>query len=752
MKQLLVKWLNNAIQFLTLYFSRFIQWVRTRTLKQWFFVALKVVGIGILLLCLFVVSVYFGAWGKIPSYEELKHIENDDASELLDSRGNLLSRYYLRNRLSVDSADISQNVYKALVATEDSRFFEHSGIDAKSMARVFFKTFLMMDASQGGGSTISQQLAKNVFDRRDLGAFTVPVAKIKEIIIAHRLEKVYTKDQILVLYLNTVPFGENVYGIEAASKRFFSRKAKWLDVPTAATLVGMLAANTKFNPRLNPEKSVERRNLVIERMYKTGFIDSVSMNKYKAEKLVLKYNTNDRDNGTAVFFREIVGKQAQAILDELYGEGEYNIYTDGLVIKSTINITLQRAAERAVVGHMEEVQKSFNKEWKSDSLATLSAAFLAVDPHSGNILAWVGGVDHAYSQIEHVTMRRQVGSTFKPFVYATALEQGIPPTTYVENIRRSYGKWNPGNSDGKYGGFYSLKGALSKSLNTISAWIIDNIGPDAVIDQVRDMGIESPIPSVPSIALGTAELSLYEMAQAYVPFATGGISRRLNYLISIETRDGNVLYQTEPDEEGVEVLSHDNAVLVRDMLTAVVDSGTGRGIRRTYGINTPFAGKTGTTQKGADGWFMGMSPNMVMGAWVGADNPSHHFKSSYYGQGAYMALPIVGRFSASVSKTSSVAHYLQGVFPEPYEFETSVSMLFPHNLPYQPNIDSLRTMVLINAAQQGIIDMMSEDVEDEYDDSDPFNINPTKKERPVRKGFRNFFKAMKGIFSNNETE
>lgn len=746
----LILWLNSAMSFLKKSPSRFWKWFSTRTARQWVFIVLKAIGIVIALLLLFILSVYIGAWGHIPSSEELKHIENDNASELLDCRGNLLSRYYLRNRLSVDSADISKNVYQALVATEDSRFFEHSGIDTKSMARVFFKTFLMMDATQGGGSTISQQLAKNVFDRRELGFFTVPVAKIKEIIIASRLESVYTKDQILVLYLNTVPFGENVYGIEAASKRFFSRRAKWLDVPTAATLVGMLAANTKYNPRLNPERSVERRNIVIDRMFKAGYIDSTEMLKAKDTKLVLKYNTSDRDDGTAVFFRDIVGKQAQSILNEVYGEGEYNIYTDGLVIKSTIDITLQKIAEKAVIGHMEEVQKAFNKEWKSDSLATLSAGFLAVDPHTGNVLAWVGGVDHNYSQTEHVTLRRQVGSTFKPFVYATALENGISPITYVENIRRSYGKWNPGNSDGKYGGFYSLKGALSKSLNTVSAWIIDKIGPDAVIDQAREMGIESPIPSVPSIALGTAELTLYEMTQGYIPFATGGISRPITYLTSIETRDGKVLFDIIPDRDGSEVLSHDNAVLIRDMLTAVVDSGTGRAIHRTYKIDTPFAGKTGTTQNGADGWFMGMTPNMVMGAWVGADNPSHHFKSSYYGQGAYMALPIVGRFAYSISKTPSAVHYLQGEFPEPYDFDNKIAMLYPHRLDYYPNVDSIRVSILTDILGNDIIPD-DDDYEDDDNEGDPFNFDHReKKERSIRKGFRNFFKAMKGIFQSEE--
>ncbi|MCQ2200450.1 MAG: transglycosylase domain-containing protein [Bacteroidales bacterium] len=750
MKQKLIQWLHNALTYLKSAPSRFLNWARTRTLRQWIIIFLRTVVVLVLLLLLFVGSVYVGLWGHIPTAEELKHIENDNASELLDCKGNLLSRYFLRNRISVDSADISPNVYKALVATEDSRFFEHSGVDAKSMARVFFKSVLMMDSRQGGGSTISQQLAKNVFERRNLGIFTVPVAKIKEIVIAQRLEEVYSKDQILLLYLNTVPFGENVYGIEAAAKRFFSRRAKWLDLPTSATLVGMLAANTKYNPRINPERSVERRNLVIDRMCSAGYIDSVEAQKAKAQDLVLKYNTNDRDNGTAVFFRDIVGKQAQTILNEIYGEGTYDIYTDGLIIRSTVDATLQRLAERSVVAHMTDVQKAFNDEWKSDSLATLSAGFLAANPHNGHVLAWVGGVDHNYSQIEHVTMNRQVGSTFKPFVYATALENGIPATTYVENVRRSYGKWSPGNSDGKYGGFYSLKGALSRSLNTVSAWIIDKVGPAAVIEECHNMGIESSIPVVPSIALGTAELTLYEMTQAYIPFATGGIAHQLTCLLSIETRDGHVLFKADPDTEGIEVLAHDNAVLVRDMLTAVVDSGTGRSIRRVYGIKSPFAGKTGTTQNGADGWFMGMTPNMVMGAWVGADDPSYHFKSSARGQGAYMALPIVGKFVSGVAGTKLADQFVYGQFPQSEDFETTVTMLYPHNMPYDPNPDSLRMEVITAAVWKGLIE--PSDYSGDYDeDSDPFNFSMDKKdksERPIRRGFRNFFRAMKDIFHN----
>lgn len=715
----------------------------------------KIVCHVVVIVALFVTLVYVGAFGHLPTHEELRQIENVDASEVYSADQKLLGRYYRQNRLSVDSCDISRHVVNALIATEDSRFFEHKGVDMTSVARVLVRTFLLFDWSQGGGSTISQQLAKNLYPRENLWLLTIPVAKVKEIIIAQRLEEVYTKDEILTLYLNTVPFGENVYGIEAASQRFFSRKAKWLEPHYAATLVGMLAANTAYNPRLNPERSLERRNIVLDRMCSAGFLDSVQVQAYKAKPLGVKYNRVDNEAGSGIFFRSVVGVQAQTILDVLYGEKHYNIYTDGLIINTTINSRLQTYAEQAVASHMEKVQAAFDKQWAgrepwgekttiytraykqseryremvkagypedsieavmnrpidmivynakgmetmqmspADSVrkavTVLNTGLLAINPHNGDVLAWVGGINHRLSQIDHVGMRRQVGSTFKPILYAAALEYGIDPCTYVENVRRTYPQhdnWNPGNSDGKYGGWYSLKGALSKSLNTVSAWLINEVGPSNVVSLARKMGIESKIPELASIALGTAEISLSEMVRAYGAFATGGCVRNQTMITSIKDRDGNVLYECTRDISGSYVMSEATAIYVNDMMKAVVDSGTARSLRTVYKLESELAGKTGTTQNGADGWFIGMAPGIVAGAWVGCDNPSIRFRTSYYGQGAYMALPMVGRLFERATR-ANMETYMGGTFPEPLDEDMRLNMCYPLYCTSEPDMDSL---------------------------------------------------------------
>ena len=332
--------------------------------KRWFINIGKIVAHIVFLFLLLIALVYIGAFGRLPSVAELKNISNSDASVIYSADNVKLGHIYKQNRISVDSLSISKHVVNALIATEDSRFFEHHGVDAQSTMRVLFKTLLMFDYSQGGGSTISQQLAKNLYPRKSLGILTYPVAKVREIIIAGRLEEAYSKSEILNLYLNTVPFGENVYGIEAASQRFFSRKAKWLEPPAAATLVGMLAANSAYNPRLHPEQSVQRRNVVLARMAKEGFIDSTKLEKYQSAPLELKYNRIDNESGIGIFFRYMVAQEAQNILNELYGEDAYNIYTDGLEIHTTLNSQLQRQAERAVSAHLTTVQKAFDNQWK----------------------------------------------------------------------------------------------------------------------------------------------------------------------------------------------------------------------------------------------------------------------------------------------------------------------------------------------------------------------------------------------------
>lgn len=695
---------------------------------RWGYNALKLLWMIGFTAFLFVSLVYIGLFGRLPGYDELGRVSNNNASEVYTSDDVLMGRYFIENRLSIDNSDISRHVINALVATEDSRFFEHKGIDMMSIARVMVKSIIMGDSSQGGGSTISQQLAKNLFPRKRLGIFTLPVSKVKEIFIASRLEKIYSKEQILTLYLNTVPFGEDIYGIEAAAHRFFSRKSKWLEPPQAATLIGMLAANTAYNPRMNPERSTQRRNIVLARMADQGFIPKDKLEEYQAEPLMVKYARLDRNTGIAPYFRDMVRVEAEHILNEKYGD-QYNIFTDGLKIVTTINSRMQRYAEEAVKEHMAQVQKQFDAHWankepwhqhpevfknalqqspryrklkaaglselaimenmdtpvntvifthEGDKQVTISPAdsvrhylkmlntgVLVVHPQSGKILAWVGGIDHKSSEFDHVTSKRQSGSTFKPIIYAAAMMNGIEPDQYISNERRTFAKhrnWSPANADGEYGGYYTVKGALAKSVNTITAWLIDQVGVSRAVSMARRMGIESSLPEVASIALGTADVSLYEMVRAYTTFPNYGTPATLQSIVSITDRDGNELYKYERPDINEPALSEDAAYYMVDMLQEVINSGTGRSLRYNYGLYGDIGGKTGTTQNNTDGWFIGFTPNLVAGVWVGADQPVVRFRTTALGQGAYMAMPIFGKMLQKIQRDQMVTNYTNTYF------------------------------------------------------------------------------------------
>ena len=678
--------------------------------KSLFLFGLKLTGGVIMTMAIFVLFVYLGLFGSLPSYSELSKIKQNTASEVYSADGRLMGRYYIQNRITIDNKNISKYVKEALIATEDSRFFEHEGVDFVSLGRVIVKSILLGDRSQGGGSTISQQLAKNLFPRKNLNFLTLPVGKIKEIFIASRLEKIYTKEEILTLYLNTVPFGENIYGIETAAHRFFNKKSKYLDPAESATLIGMLAANTRYNPHRNPELSRKRRNIVIDRMAEHGAITTDEAKKYKSTTIKIDYNRIDPNTGIAPYFRSRIKKQITDILKDKYGD-EYNLLTDGLKITTTINSKIQNYAEYAVHVQMKRLQQEFDRHWKgrdpwekypdiyinalkrspryktlkkqhksekevlkilnkkvpmkifsydgekevmmspADSvkyhLKMLNAGFIAINPVNGHILAWIGGVDHKTSQFDHVTARRQVGSTFKPIVYTAAMKEGMEPDTYISNERHVYEKyhnWSPANHDGNYEGYYSLKGGLVNSVNTISAEVIVRTGIDEVIDLAKEMGITSHIPEVPSIALGTAEISLMEMVRAYATFPNYGKPVQTVEILKIEDRNGNVLWENESQDLEDQIYDRDVAFAIVDMLRGVVERGTGRGLRSTYGLKSEIGGKTGTTQNNSDGWFIGFTPGIVAGAWVGNDNPSIHFRSTALGQGAHTALPIFARF------------------------------------------------------------------------------------------------------------
>jgi len=692
-----------------------------------FALAVKGVGIGITLVVLFLFAVYIGIFGPLPSLENLEEVNNDLASEVYANDGTLMGKYYQQNRMSVDNKVISKHVINALVATEDSRFFEHYGYDPVSLGRVLLRTLLLGDTKQGGGSTINQQLAKNLYPRASYGLLSIPVNKSKEIFIAARLEQVYSKDEILALYLNTVPFGEDVYGIEAASQRFFDKHSAALEPEEAAVLIGMLAANTAYNPRLHPEVSKRRRNVVLERMAEQDFISRESAELLMASDLVLNYHRLDHNNGTAPYFRDLIKRNAIKILEDNYGEF-YDIYTDGLKIYTTIDPTMQKYAEEAVQQRMASLQKEFENHWKNRSpwqnapevfdrelkqseryrelkalgktedeiskamgqvedmtvfayphertmnlssldsigyyLKILNTGFMVIDPHTGAVLSWVGGVNHKYFPYDHVTARRQVGSTFKPIVYAAALMNGMKPCDYFSNERRiyeEYDNWSPGNADGNYEGYYSMKGGLTNSVNTITAEIMIRTGVDKVLNLAEKMGITSKLPAVPSISLGTGEISLQEMLTAYSTFANEGERADIVGLLRIEDRFGNVLYEYEPEPKQ-RVMDKETAQLMNYMLRGVVDNGTARSLKTVYGIHGQIAGKTGTTQNNADGWFIGYTPRLLAGAWVGADSPKVHFRTTALGQGAHMALPIYALFMQKLEADPNYRKYTRSSF------------------------------------------------------------------------------------------
>lgn len=687
--------------------------------------ALNVAAAFFLLGVLLFILVVLGVLGPVPSSYQLKRINTPVASEVFSADGKLLGRYYVENRSNVTYDEISENVINALIATEDSRFYEHRGIDEIALLRVLVKSILLRDKSAGGGSTLSQQIAKNLFPREKLGPVSLPVNKFREAIIAYRLERIYTKQEILVLYLNTVPFSENIFGIEVAAERFFSKSPASLTIPEAAVLVGMLKANNLYNPRLNPEQATKRRNVVINQMVEKNYIKSAEAEKYKAEPLKLQYRVITYNQGPAPYFTEMLKPELlEWCRNNTNADGKpYNLFTDGLKIKTTVDYNLQYYAEQSVKEHMKNLQNVFDNHWKGrdifkeepgiietalrqlksqtgqteidieenihtglftwngvkdteitrlDSikhyLNMLNTGFIAIEPHTGELKAWVGGIDFRFFKYDHVTSPRQTGSVFKPFVYLAALENGISPGKYFENRHKTYSKyqdWAPRNSNNEYGGYYTMKGALAKSINTVSVDVLLETGIVKTINIAKDLGISTDLPVYPSLALGTASISLKEITEAFAGIVNDGIPIKTNYLVEIADNAGNVLKTFNYETNTRHVVSSENCRLLIQMMKSVVDDGTGHGIRSVYGIQGDFAGKTGTTQDNSDGWFIGISPDLITGCWVGANDPRVRFRTTTYGQGAYMALPIVGKFFAKTYSDPKFKNMKYNTFNEP---------------------------------------------------------------------------------------
>jgi penicillin-binding protein 1A len=708
-------------------------------------------------------------FGPLPSFEELENPKSNLASEVFSEDNIVLGSYYIQYRTFVDFKELSPNLVNALLATEDIRFNKHSGIDARGLVRVLVKTIILQQSRSGGGSTITQQLAKNLFPR-DTTVYSNAIArksnlvvnKLKEWITAVKLERNYTKDEILAMYMNTVAFGSNSYGIKTAAKTFFNTTPDSLKIEQAAVLIGVVNAPTRYSPVRNPENSRARRNFVISQMAKYGFITKAERDSISALPLNLDFTIHDHNEGLATHFREtlrtllsardpntrsyfnrnqFVEDSIQWANNPLYGwcnknlkpDGTpYNLYRDGLKIYTTINSRMQRYAEEAVVEHFDKtLQPDFDREQKNrnnrlfsdhlskeqvnaimmhavrqtdrykglknrgisaDSISAnfntktrmtilttkgerdtlispmdsirhykrqLRTGFMAMDPKSGYVKAWVGGKNFKHFKYDHVKQgRRQVGSTIKPFLYTLAMQEGYSPCHMVPNIPQTFQvndtTWTPKNSsstafDGK---MVTLKWGLANSVNNISAWLMKQFNPRALVEVSKRIGITSHIDPVVSAFLGTSEFNVYEMVGAYSTFANKGVHTEPLLVTRIEDKNGNVLATFHPQRN--EAISEQTAYLMINLLEGVINQGTGSRIRWRFNLPGEIAGKTGTTNNHSDGWFMGMVPNLVGGAWVGAEDRSVGFKELSKGSGGNMALPIFAIFLDKVFKDGNL--------------------------------------------------------------------------------------------------
>lgn len=706
--------------------------IKLSPLKKWVVGSLIAV---LIVFGTFYLSIYWGWWGEVPNTEELKDLKQNEATEVFSAEGNLIGKYYVYDRQPVLYEDLPQHLIDALVATEDVRFYEHSGIDNRSLLRVFVKTILMGDESAGGGSTITLQLAKNLFGRNDYGYLSIVVNKLRESIIARRLEDIYTKEEIIGLYFNTVPFSDNTFGIESAARKFFSTTTKDLSLVQSATLVGTLKASHYYNPRLFPQRSLDRRDVVLYQMNKYGFLPSEAFVEAKSKPIDLQYQFFDNNGGIAPYFRSQLKKEVARILDTLKNEsGEsYDIYRDGLQVHTTIDYEMQVLAELAMEEHMTALQKQFEKaygknppwkrkdllqealeesaqykslaaagwkkekildslhrktemeffDWGKKKLTSASIAdslqhymkflnmgMINMEPGTGAVKSWVGGINHKYFKYDHVMQsRRQIGSTFKPVVYTAAIEAGMDPCTYYSLREVTYaGGWTPGNSGNEEEDpymNYPMPIALAKSINTIAVKVLYDVGLQNVINQAKKMMFPRDLPQYPSIALGTAEMSAAELAGSFASFANRGKAAKPYYLTRIEDKYGNIIAEFKPQVAKDQAFSSTTGQVMIEMMKETVNNGTAARLRYKYQLPNDIAGKTGTTQNNKDGWFVGVTPNLISVTWAGTDDPRIGFPSTYVGQGANSALPAFALFMQKMNADPQFEKITRAKFPAP---------------------------------------------------------------------------------------
>ncbi|MDP4844296.1 MAG: penicillin-binding protein [Salibacteraceae bacterium] len=678
-------------------------------IKKWILRIIgSIIALALIAGVVFYVLIIFGAFGPMPSKHSLERITQQTASLVKDNEGHIIGKYFVQNRTNIDIDSLPDYIKQTLVATEDERFYNHAGVDYRSMGRVFLKTILFQKDG-GGGSTITQQLAKNLFGRQSFGKLTIPVNKTKEIILAKRLEDVYEKDKIIEIYLNLVPFGENVFGIESAAQRYFNKHAQNLKIEEAAVLIGMLKANTTYNPRLNPEKSKARRNVVFGQLLRNEFIDQTEYDALLLKPLIIDY-ANKETIGIADYFLNQVKAEANFILKKhnRFHIGELNLETDGLVIETTLDRQLQQLAINGMEKHLKQMQKLLTKQYKSgkskqevlamaktflqengdpnrisnktkytafnwdkiklkegtvlDSLiyhyTKLQAGILAIDPNTGAIKTYVGGIDFRTQPFDQIQARRQMASAFKPLLYAAGLEDGTKPCDYLSNepvVLEDFEDWSPENYDKtNQGGRYSMAAALSKSLNLPALHLYFQVGHNKLNRLWNDFDFKGTLPNNPSAALGTAEANMVEMARLYSAFANGGNRIEAYYINRILDKEGTVIYEHEPEKPS-RIMSEENATLMRQMLERTVKTGTAVSIKSRFGVRREIAGKTGTGQNYADAWFCSFTPDLVMISRVGCSSPSIHFNNGAYGSGSALALPLIGYFAQGIQKDQSLS-------------------------------------------------------------------------------------------------
>ena len=702
-------------------------------------------GGGLLAVLLYVgaVSVNFlNLFGPMPNLRTLENPKSELASEIYSADGVLLGKYFRENRTPIDYQDLPQNVIDALIATEDVRFEQHSGIDPKSIARAVAGL-----GRAGGGSTLSQQVAKNLFKTRDdlndgvlngPGKLGLLITKTKEWLLAVKLERNYTKHEILRMYLNTVDFGSNAFGINVAARTFFNKKPKQLTTPEAATLVGIVNAPSRFSPALHPVRSKRRRNWVLQQMSRAGYLPATEMREDTAKAIVLHYSVENTVQGLAPYFRTEVAKYLQSWAKET----GHDLYSDGLKIYTTLDSRMQAHAEKAVAEHLALQQKWFSAQWKGqqpwrdengrviphfletairrtqrykslmerfdgnkdsvryylyhkipmtvfswqgekdvtmspmDSLdyykRYLRAGFLAMNPLNGYIKAWVGGPNYKYFKYDHVKQgKRQPGSTFKPFVYTAAIDQGYSPCYPRPDVATTFpavrgrAAYTPHNFEGTFSGrTFTLRQALARSMNSITGWLVLKLGPETVVAYAKRLGITSPIEAVPSVGFGSSDCNIYELVGAYGTFVNKGVWTQPIMVTRIEDKHGNELRVFVAQTK--EALSEETAYVMTNMLQASTTEpgGTSTILHQGFNFQFPIGAKTGTTSNYSDAWFMGLTPDLVCGMWVGGEDRSVHFRSGAYGQGARLALPLYGIFLKKVIADKRIT-LNTGEFPLP---------------------------------------------------------------------------------------